>query len=420
MKWFKRLFTNTTAPPIAPGLYHAMREADGQYARFHLRVERDGSGILIANASAAARLSPSGVIIAKGLLEGLDEQGILQQLREHFYGVDEATMRADIARVNELIAQLQSPHDEYPMFNLKGSGFSIYEAQLIAPLQATIPLGSPEQIALILERLWEIGVPNVTFVLSEGQSTADLVRVIERAEDLGMITGVRACAHTLPSGDELMPLVQAGVDHVTVLYSATSADIHDHLCEPGDHTKARALFAWLEAHEVCAIAEMPLVESSLAQLEETVTDMADLGVDNVTFVAYATDDHLLRQGDPEILPATSLPQVALSAAAAADEVALRYIWLPPVQRDVKLTWREQIMRGPRCTADIAMRVESNGDVIPPRGPYLPVGNLLADEWKTIWGHEAFRLYREKVEPTLEESVELVPGMAVWLREEVVQ
>ena len=119
-----------------------------------------------------------------------------------------------------------------------------------------------------------------------------------------------------------------------------------------------------------------------------------------------------------MLPATALPQIALSAAAAADAAQLRYIWLPPVQRDARLTWQEQIINGPRCTADIAMRVEPNGDVIPPHGPYRAVGNLLTDEWKTIWGHKAFRLYREKVAPSLEESLELVPGMAVWMQEEV--
>jgi hypothetical protein len=66
--WFKRLFSLKRIPAepmIPPGLYHAMQEADGIYTRFHLRVELDGTGMLIANATAAARLSPSGVIITK-------------------------------------------------------------------------------------------------------------------------------------------------------------------------------------------------------------------------------------------------------------------------------------------------------------------------------------------------------------------
>ena len=57
-EWLKRLFTlkrPETPELIAPGLYHAVREADGEIARFHLRVDRDNSGMLSGNATAAAR-----------------------------------------------------------------------------------------------------------------------------------------------------------------------------------------------------------------------------------------------------------------------------------------------------------------------------------------------------------------------------
>ena len=70
--WLQRLMTSIrpkTPITIAPGMIHMMRETENGPARFHLRVERDGSGLLIANAAASARLSNSGVIIAKELLE---------------------------------------------------------------------------------------------------------------------------------------------------------------------------------------------------------------------------------------------------------------------------------------------------------------------------------------------------------------
>ena len=52
---------------VRPGLYHYTREADGQITRFHLRVGRTGDGLLLANAAAMARLSPTGVVLAEGL-----------------------------------------------------------------------------------------------------------------------------------------------------------------------------------------------------------------------------------------------------------------------------------------------------------------------------------------------------------------
>ncbi len=65
-------------PVVSPGLYHYLLEGDGNHTRYHLRVEPDGRGILIANATAAARFAPTGVIMAKGFLDG-DEDGVITQ-----------------------------------------------------------------------------------------------------------------------------------------------------------------------------------------------------------------------------------------------------------------------------------------------------------------------------------------------------
>ena len=65
------LFFDKTQPKssIEPGLYHFFRESEATYTRFHLRVDLDGSGMLLVNATAGARLSPTGVIIAKGRIQ---------------------------------------------------------------------------------------------------------------------------------------------------------------------------------------------------------------------------------------------------------------------------------------------------------------------------------------------------------------
>ena len=83
------LFIPTRRNPPAPiphGLFHYMREVDGTFTRFHLRVDPDGRGMLMANASAAARLSPVGVRMAKGLLDGLTKDEILNETRQLFRG----------------------------------------------------------------------------------------------------------------------------------------------------------------------------------------------------------------------------------------------------------------------------------------------------------------------------------------------
>ncbi len=387
------------APPVEPGLYHAMEEADGMYTRFHLRVERDGSGLLIANAAAAAQLSPSGAVIAKGLLEGHDEAEILHRLQAHFEGGAEGQMREDIAQVTGLIRQITNPRDAYPLFTLNDAAFSPYEAQLIAPLQATVPLADPTRMSPLLRRLWEVGIPNVTVLAPEEFERGDLIRAIELAEDLGMIAGVRGRATDLWDEELLQDVMMAGVDHVTVLYAATDPALHDALCGEGDHAAAIALFDWLEAHEICAIAELPLTQRTAQELEATVEEMAKLGVDNIAFVAYVLTDGLSSDEDDALAP-TALPQLEARVEEAATRTQMRFLWVPPMPRRPEIPLAAQVRQGPRCAEDTAVRIEPNGEVIPSRGPIRSVGNILKDDWGTIWQHEAFRIYREKVAPPL--------------------
>ncbi len=410
--WLRRLFSierPASQFPIPPGLYHAMREAEGDYTRFHLRVERDGTGMLIANATAAARLTPSGVVIVKGLLDGKPEDEILRQLKAYFEGAAEETMRRDVERVQTLIREVITPGDRYPIFNLHDATFSPHEAALIAPLQATLPLTDPDRLLPILDRLWDVGIPHVTFLVSEHPDPAYLLRLVEYAEELGMIAGVRGRALDLWSGTLPADLRQAGVDHLTLLYASPDPAVHDALCGIGDHAAAVQLYTWLEEQSICAVAEMPLVSQTVRSLDPTVDHMGQLGVDSIIFVVYATTDPTLAEQDGA-LAADALPQVATTVEETANENRMRFIWVPPVQRNHNVSLSEQVRQGPRCAGDVAVRVSPAGEVYPPRGAYRSAGNLLEDSWDKIWQHDAFRVYRERVEaPT---RCDRCPGLAI--------
>ncbi|MFN2283401.1 MAG: SPASM domain-containing protein, partial [Anaerolineae bacterium] len=394
---------------VAPGIYHAMQEAEGLYTRFHLRVERDGSGMLIANAAAAARLSPTGVLITKGLLDGKSEDTILQDLVANFRGATEGVMRTDIAKVDALITQIITPGDMYPVFNLDDAALSPYNAELIAPLQASLPLAEPEKLLPILDKLWDAGIPHVTLLVPRDPDATYLVRAIERAEDLGMIAGVRGRASDLWNTDLLTAMFQAGVDHVTFIYASDDPAVHDALCGEGDHAAATALLAWLEEKQLCAVAEVPLVQATLYALNTTVHTLMAQGADNIAFVAYVTTDETLAEQDG-IFAADAMPQVATMVEEAAHEMSARFIWDPPVQRNPAQSLAEQVQDGPRCSGDVAVRIEPDGSVIPPRGQDKSAGNLLDMAWSDIWNHEVFRRYRERVEaPT---HCDRCPGLAI--------
>lgn len=405
----QRLFTiqrPEPPEPISPGLYHVVQERNGAVDRLHLRVEPDGSGILLANASAALRLTPVGVVIAKSLMDGVAERDVLADLAARFHDVTQARLEHDLALVKLRVAELLSPGDQYPVFNLEDASVSPYESALLAPLEATIPLAPPAQLRPLLDRLWEVGIPHVTIEVPADPDPAALLAAVERAEDLGLICGVSARATDLMAGSMLDDLLAAGLDHVSAFFASADADAHDTLLGAGDHEAAVLLFQRTQSLEVADVGQIPLLPATVNGLESTLQALLALQVPNVSFFAIATtDEHL-----PDALQAQAMRQVAAMVEEEADEAQVAYIWQPPVARDPAVPLQTQVRAGPRCAGDVAVRVEIDGAVIPPRGPRQSAGNLLVDAWQDIWQHTAFRQYRERVEaPT---RCQLCPGMAI--------
>ena len=408
-EFLKTLFlphTRATPAPISPGLYHYLRERDGQYTRFHLRVEPDGGGMLIANATAAAHLSPAGVVIVKGMMDNNSDTTIQRDLRARFAGAAPDQIQKDFTTVRILLNELAAPGDTYPILNLDDAAVSPHPTQLIAPLEATLPLAEPEKIVPLLDRLWEIGIPHATILVPETPNPDFLIRAVEHAEDLGMICGVSGRATDLVQGTLLEDLAMAGVDHVTVFCASAQSDIHDALFGDGDHLAARQVFTRTQALEVADVGHIPLVQATLPGLEDTLESLLALNVPNAAFFAIATT------GDPSdgSIPSDAMRQVAAQVEEDSAEANVRYIWEPPVQRNPAKALTEQLRAGPRCFTDLSIRVEPNGSVIPPRGPYRTAGNLLHDDWNSIWMTSAFQMYRERV--TSSTRCDLCPGLAI--------
>lgn len=416
--WFnpdflKRLFVLNLpkpAPPVAPGIYHVIRQRDGVQTRFHLRVEHDGGGMLIANATAAARLSPTGTLIAKRLFDGSNEAAIVQELEANFSGASQKTMHADIDRLRTLLNNLADPNSEYPVINFEDAALSPRQARLIAPFQADVHLAEPERLLPIIKRLWEVAIPHVTIHAPAQPDTGALVRAIEYAEDLGMIAGVRGRGSDLHHANLLRDLALAGIDHVTMPYASDQADLHDQLYGTGDHAATTQAIAPLHEYEVCPVAEVPLVELTVDGLRGTLDTLLALDVTNVSFFAVALPDARSTDERDGALSASTLLQIATLIEETASEVAVRYVWQPSVLRNTRSTLAAQVQQGPRCSSEVAIRVELDGSVLPPRGAHHSAGNLLRDPWEKIWQNPAFRTYRERVEaPT---RCAICPGLAL--------
>ncbi len=393
------------AQPPAPGLYPFDQAIDAERTtRYHLRVDDDGSGLLIVNATACARLTASGVLIAHQLLHGRDEESVAQTLAAAF---DDTTpqQRQDIAQVRNLLRELAEPGGRYPVFNLADPSAGPQAARLIPPIEADLPLAGPDQIKPLLARLWQAGIAHVTLLAPPAPDPAALLAAVQAATQAGLICGVSGRATDLADGRLLDELIEAGLDHLTLAYASQQAELHDSLYGAGDHALAEALYARTEALALADVAQIPLIQATMNGLDATLAHLGDLGVTTVQFYAIAAPD-----ADDDAIPAAAMAQMAADVEEAAERAEVLYQWQPPVLRNPSLALFEQVRRGPRCSSDVAIRVEPDGAVIPPRGPRRVAGNLLADDWPTIWQDAAFKAYRGRIErPT---HCLTCPGLAI--------
>jgi radical SAM protein with 4Fe4S-binding SPASM domain len=383
-------------PPVRPGVYH-YQQFEGEWpTRFHLRVDPDGGGILIANAAKGVSLSTSGVLMAHGLLEGHAHQSVITDVRRAFRGASYRQVAEDVLQVKQVLEDLSAPGDKYPISNLSEPGLTDWEREMAAPLRADIVQGPPNTVKQMLQVLWEAGVPHAMFLVQPDDEAAQLPHLVEAAEDIGMIAGLRSVASWI-GPDVVENSAMAGLDHLDLVYISHVARQHDALAGAGDYDRVRDRIAQAKALELCPVAQVPLMESNAVAVDEIAQELAKIEVANIVFYALACPDDDEDAQTMGALPARTLPQIAALIEETSEDTLGRYLWAPPVRFDTSRTLAEQALAGPRTAGDVAIRVEADGSVFPPRGKRECAGNLLEDAWDMIWGSDCFHRYRERLE-----------------------
>ena len=225
-----------------------------------------------------------------------------------------------------------------------------------------------------------------------------------------MIAGVRQQADPLSRGDALQRLADVGLDYVVVPWGVTES-LHTTIFGADDFAQLPDVLREIRRLEMCPVVEIPLFVESEDVLDENIDRLTEWGIQHVEVFAIATTGGD-RSADDEAAPfaAHQLRQIAAWVEEMADQRPLQTIWLPPVGCASASSVTELARRGPRAGGDVSIRVEPDGRVIPPRGPYQAAGNLLDQPWDDIWQHPVFTRYRERVEQGT--RCDQCPGLAI--------
>ena len=211
--FLKNLRTRAGSRPgvqLTPGLYHYVREGIGERSRIHLRIEPDGHGLLLVNASRVLHLNPTATLMARlALDETLPDQAV--QTIRHTFDVPAAQASNDYAQFRAQLAELIRPDGACPIHDLELEVTAPFSARPSAPYRMDLALTyrcnndcahcynarsrsypelSTAQWKTIIEQLWQIGIPHVVFTGGEPSLRDDLPELVAHAEQIGQVTGL--------------------------------------------------------------------------------------------------------------------------------------------------------------------------------------------------------------------------------------
>ncbi|MCO4774031.1 MAG: hypothetical protein KDA24_28620, partial [Deltaproteobacteria bacterium] len=236
----------------------------GLHARVHLRAEPDGTALALLNASSAVRLTASGAAMVSMVLDGEDDRAIIKTLKRSFDAPRDRLAR-DLLELRDTLARLAAaPGGSFPIEDLT-DGRGARTSALSAPLEAWVEMAPIDALIPRIDALWGAAVPHITLLATTSTVADDLVRAVERAEDLGMICGIRGLGSALPR-ETLTRCAEAGVDCVQVPLLANTDAAHDQILGTGERRAAIDALVACRDLEVCPIAEVPLVDATADHL----------------------------------------------------------------------------------------------------------------------------------------------------------
>ena len=363
--------------PFAAGIHHYQSRPDESPYRLHLRTEKDGSGILVVNASTVLHLNPTAAEFAYHLIKQTPPEEAARQTASR-YRIDRAAALKDFNDFCGRIRALIDTPDLDPSMYLDFERVLPHSQALSAPLRLDcaltyrLPAGTPSEDApvkrvereltteewqSIIDKAWAAGIPHLTFTGGEPTLRDDLPKLVARAEKTGQVCGLLPDGLKLADKPYLDSLLQAGLDHLLLLL------------QPENAASWQALEAIL-AQDLYTTVHLTVTAQNLPAAGETLDRLAKLGVKSLS-LSYA-DAALHEAAQP------------LQNQAAALGLTLR--WDLPVPYSAQHpvaqeTAEDGVLSG---AGKAWLYVEPDGDVLPAQGMADKIlGNFVKDSWEKI-------------------------------------
>lgn len=370
-----RIFPPAKPLPAGSYAYTAPLKEGQPPLRLHLRMEANGSALLIVNASTVLHLNQTAAEYAYHLVRGVPAEEAARSTSRRYHISQKDALR-DYQDFEDRLYTLVDTPDLDPVTFLDFERTEPYSAGLSAPYRLDCALTyqtTASQAGLapvervkrellldewktILNKAWAAGIPHVIFTGGEPTLRPDLPDLIAYAEQLGFVSGMLSDGLRLAEKDYLQQVLQSGLDHLMITFDPAQDQ------------------SWEALRDVLAsdlYTTVHLTYPLPAGQTDLLPRLKEMGVQSLSLSASGPEhkDDL---------------QAARNQAA---QLEIPLVWDLPVPysefHPVALELEEagETVDG----AGLAwLYVEPDGDVLPAQGVNRVLGSLLTDPWEKVW------------------------------------
>lgn len=415
MNLFKPFSTSSTPAVELPaaGVYHFLRENEVEKSRLHLRVDKDGSGLLIINANRVFQLNPTAAAMMYLALKEVPVQAATKTL-SRAYNAPKNAIVTDYAEIQHQLNALIA-NESCPICELDLETTAPFSSTPSAPYRMDLAVtyrcnnacahcynarsrNHPELDTQawfeILDQLWKIGIPHIVFTGGEPTLRDDLPELVRHAEQNGQITGINTNGRRLGDPAYLQALVDAGLDHVQITFESHIPEIHDRMvCHPGAWNETLTGLKSVLATKLYVMTNTTMLTLNKDSIAGTLEFLGQLGLKTIGLNALIYSGHGATVGTG--LSEKELEPLLLNAKQITEKYNQRLIWYTPTQYcNFDPVALDLGVKG--CTAALYnMCVEPDGAVLPCQSYYLTLGNIRTDAWDSIWNHDLALSLRER-------------------------
>ncbi len=376
--FFDKLFATTKHLPAGIYQYQAPADAPQPY-RLHLRIDPDGEGILILNAKTVLHLNQTAAEYAYHLVNQTTEEEMIKAVVER-YEVEEAQIKKDYQEFISRIDTLVHSPDVDPVTYFNFERVTPYSKDMLAPyrldcaLTYRVPGKTSAKVApqervkrelttdewkIILKKAWQAGIPQVIFTGGEPTLRPDLAELIQEAENLGLVSGLLTDGLRFVEKKYLQAILKSGLDHAMLLL------------DPSDKSSWKALQAVL-TEDLFITVHLTITKENVKDLQALLSKLSKEGVKSLS---VSVDNVSLK---PEV---KHIQQEASNRGMSLVwDIPVPYADCHPIALEM-LDESEKLAEG---AGKAWLYVEPDGDVLPAQGINHVLGNLLTDEWESIW------------------------------------